>query len=165
MQKRKKVMMVLMASMMIAAAMSQARASEISLEETLNTEGKIQAAMAADGEILMGDLDLTEGKIQATMMMKSQDEILAEMNEMMERALDLQEKANNRLIANDDQPTGFMSDFSDYGRHITLIGAKIETVAVLSEEQKEEIIAAYVDAQESLGFLEMLASKNYNLFD
>lgn len=165
MQKRKKVMMVLMASMMIAAAMSQARASDISLEERLNTEGKIEAAMAADGEILMGDLDLTEGKILATMMMKSKDEILVEMNEIMERALDLQEKANNRLIANDDQLEGFMSDFSGYGKHIDLIGTKIETVAVLSEEQKEEIVEAYVDAQDSLGILEMMASKNYNLFD
>lgn len=157
MQKRKKIVMFLMASMMIAAAMSQARAEAISLEERLNTQGKIEAAMAGqDGEILMGDLDLTEGKIQATLMMMSKEEILDMVSVMMSASEDLQERASHHIIANDADVQG---QFGSFGKLMDLIGQKSDQIAGLSEDQKEEMVQAYLEAEQAYGVIIKLSEQ------
>lgn len=156
MQKRKKVMLVLMASMMVAAAMSQARAEGISTQERLNTQGKIEAAMAGHEEILMSDLDLTEGKIQATMLTKSKEEILNMISVMMSVSEDLQERANNSLIAND---TDIQGEFGAFGKLMDLIQQKSEEIANLSENQKEQMVQSYLEAEQAYGLIIRLSEK------
>jgi hypothetical protein len=134
MQKRKKIMMMLIASMMIAAAMSQARAESISLEERLNTQGKLEA----------------------TMLMMSKEQILEMLSVMMSASENLQERANLHITASDADLQG---EFGSFGKLMDLIGQKSLEIESLSEDQKEEMLQAYLEAEQAYGLLIKISEK------